>query len=37
MSTAEATYERVKALPEEQASMVLAFAESLQPKLPLYL
>ncbi|MEQ9370383.1 MAG: hypothetical protein RIG63_15390 [Coleofasciculus chthonoplastes F3-SA18-01] len=30
MTTAEAVYELVKALPEDQANMVLAFAEFLR-------
>ncbi|NER46727.1 MAG: DUF2281 domain-containing protein [Symploca sp. SIO1B1] len=34
MTTAEAVYELVKTLPEEQANMVLAFAEFLQLKIP---
>ena len=34
MTTAEAVYELVKALPEDQANMVLAFAEFLRLKFP---
>ena len=32
MTTADAVYELVKALPEDQANMVLAFAEFLRQK-----
>ncbi|MEQ9358119.1 DUF2281 domain-containing protein [Coleofasciculus chthonoplastes] len=35
MTTAEAVYELVKALPEDQANMVLAFAEFLRQKFQL--
>ncbi|NET56590.1 MAG: DUF2281 domain-containing protein [Symploca sp. SIO2E6] len=34
MTTAETVYELVKALPEDQANMVLAFAEFLHLKFP---
>lgn len=33
MTTADAVYELVKALPEDQANMVLAFAEFLRQKI----